>query len=271
MRQVKSAGMDRPEPLEAPFWSRSLQELRSQLGAGDQGMSDAVAQALLAPHGENVLHTERRRAVVLEYLAHFRNPLVLLLLAASAASTLLGDVTSFVVIALIVIGSVTLDFVQERRAANAAVRLRESVALSATVLRDGTARRLPASQIVPGDTVKLAAGDLVPADGRIVDSRDFFVRQSALTGESFLFDDLPPMSAWASGCRAASGAPIVEVPRGMLTECTQLRSGNIVTKVNGRTISCSADLVNTLLAWRSAPGTRIVVHRAGKDLAPGPE
>jgi Mg2+-importing ATPase len=180
---------DRPEP--APFWTLPLEELQTALGTSDRGLDEAAARTLRATHGENVLRVERRRAGALEYLAHFRNPLILLLLAASGASALLGDVASFVVIALIVLGSVTLDFVQEHRAANAALRLRESVALRATVLRDGEPLRLLASQIVPGDIVRLSAGDLVPADGRVVEARDFFVRQSALTGESFPVEKRP--------------------------------------------------------------------------------
>ncbi|MGN6527591.1 MAG: magnesium-translocating P-type ATPase [Burkholderiaceae bacterium] len=167
------------------FWTRPLQRQWDELRSSERGLGEAAARSLRAIHGDNVLRVERRRALAVEYLSHFRNPLVLLLLAASAASALLGDVTSFVVIGLIVLGSVTLDFVQEHRAATAATRLRESVAVRATVLRDGAPARLPAAQLVPGDVVRLAAGDLVPADGRVVEARDFFVRQSALTGESF--------------------------------------------------------------------------------------
>jgi len=168
-----------------PFWTVALRDLQAQLDADDRGLTTAVAQARRVTYGDNLLHGQRRRAAALEYLSHFRNPLVLLLLGASGVSAVLGDVTSFVVIALIVVVSVTLDFVQEHRAGNAAERLRQSVALRAAVLRDGQPTQLPASELVPGDVVQLAAGDLVPADGRVIAARDFFVRQSALTGESF--------------------------------------------------------------------------------------
>lgn len=182
---------EQPPSPPPPFWTRPLQELWTELGASERGLQSAAAAALRKTYGENLLHAAPRHGLALEFLAHLRNPLVLLLLAASGASALLGDVTSFVVIVVIVIGSVTLDFVQEHRAANAALRLRESVALRATVLRDGEYTQLPASQIVPGDMVQLSAGDLVPADGRIVEARDFFVRQSALTGESFPVEKTP--------------------------------------------------------------------------------
>jgi len=168
-----------------PFWTRTLDALQGELRTNPQGLSSSDAVARRATYGPNLLAVKRRRLLALEYLAHFRNPLVLLLLGASAVSAVLGDVASFAVIALIVVGSVTLDFVQEHRAGNAAERLRDSVALRSTVVRDGRAQRLPASELVPGDVVELAAGDMVPADGRVIEARDFFVRQSLLTGESF--------------------------------------------------------------------------------------
>ncbi|NCT83512.1 MAG: PDZ domain-containing protein [Comamonadaceae bacterium] len=80
------------------------------------------------------------------------------------------------------------------------------------------------------------------------------------------FDDVPPLTAWAAGRRETSGALVLTVPRGSLAERLQLRSGDIVTAMNGRPIGGSADLVNALLAWRMVAGTRIAVVRAGKEL-----
>jgi Mg2+-importing ATPase len=173
-------------PGVAPaFWQRSLPELWAELASSPAGLDSADAMARLAAHGENALGRRRRRPIVLDFLARLRSPLVLLLLAACGVSAWMGDATSAAVIAVIVLGSVTLDFVQERRAGDAAERLRASVALQASVLRDGKQSRLPATALVPGDVVLLSAGDMVPADGRVVQARDFFVRQSMLTGESF--------------------------------------------------------------------------------------
>jgi len=78
-----------------------------------------------------------------------------------------------------------LDAVQEHRAQQAAERLKVSVALMERVLRDGRETQIPAEQLVPGDVVLLAAGDLVPADGRILEAADFFVNESLMTGESY--------------------------------------------------------------------------------------
>ena len=112
-------------------------------------------------------------------------PLVIILLAASALSAFTGDVTSFFIIVVIVVMSVSLDFVQEYRAGQAAERLRQSVAVRAHVLRDGQPREMPVAELVPGDVVLLSAGDLVPADGRVLEAHDFFVNQALLTGESY--------------------------------------------------------------------------------------
>jgi Mg2+-importing ATPase len=176
---------DRAPAAATPFWTQPLPALCAELRSDAGGLEAAEAAARLAAHGENAIAGRRPRALVLDYLAHLRGPLVLLLLAACVVSALMGDATSAVVIAAIVLASVTLDFVQERRAGSAAERLRRSVALRSRVLRDGVPVDLPATALVPGDVVQLAAGDLVPADGRVLEARDFFVRQAALTGEAY--------------------------------------------------------------------------------------
>ena len=150
-----------------------------------EGLTSAAAAERLARVGPNQLAPPRRRALGLQFLTRFRNPLVLLLLAASVISALTGDVASFAIIVTIVLISVTLDFVQEHRAGQAADRLRASVALQASVLRDGALRQVPVAAIVPDDVVALAAGDLVPADGVVLEARDLFVNQALLTGEAY--------------------------------------------------------------------------------------
>ena len=174
-------------PGEAPeaFWTKPLADLLAALGAGPQGLTGDEAAARLKHHGRNVLTARRRRSLLVEFLARFGNPLVLLLIAASAISALTGEATIFVIISAVVLASVTLDFVQEHRAGQAAERLRQSVALSADVYRGGRLGQVPAAELVPGDVVHLSAGDMVPADGRVIEARDFFVNQSLLTGESY--------------------------------------------------------------------------------------
>jgi Mg2+-importing ATPase len=179
-------GMSQPAPVgSADFWSVSLASLQAELGASNSGLDDAEALRRLEVEGPNVLRPRRERAVVLQFLARFANPLILLLLAAATISAFTGDVASFVIIAVVVVLSVSLDFAQEFRAARAAESLRMSVALRALVLRGGRPAEIPAERIVPGDVVLLKPGGLIPADGRVLEARDCFVNQALLTGEPY--------------------------------------------------------------------------------------
>jgi Mg2+-importing ATPase len=173
------------------FWRLSLDALQKQLHCNLNGLNSEEAAARLVQYGPNVLHTRRKRALLIEYLSRFRNPLVLVLLTASGISAFTGEVTSFLIISLIVLMSVTLDFVQEHRAGQAAERLQQSVAVRISVLRDGAPKDLPVSAVAPGDVVLLSAGDLIPADARVVEARDFFVKQALLTGEPYPVEKHP--------------------------------------------------------------------------------
>ena len=170
------------------WWLKSPQALASELDAGNAGLSHAEARARLARYGPNTLALHPERSLVVEFLHRFRNPLVLILIAASVVSALTGQVASFVIITLLVLFSVTLDFVQEYRAGRAAERLRRSVQVHARVLRDGAEKDIPATRVVPGDVALLAAGDLVPADGILLEARDLHANQALLTGEPFPVD-----------------------------------------------------------------------------------
>ncbi|MBI3801306.1 MAG: magnesium-translocating P-type ATPase [Deltaproteobacteria bacterium] len=181
--------------MDLPFWQLPLASVLAQLGSGSEGLKSEEANTRLAQYGPNVFTTHRHRALVLEFLARFRNPLVILLLAASGISAFTGEVTSFFIISLIVLMSVTLDFVQEHRAGQAAERLKQSVAVRVSVQRDGKAQEVPVSKLVPGDVVLLSAGDLVPADGRVLEAKDFFVNQALLTGEPYPVEKHPGDSA----------------------------------------------------------------------------
>jgi len=175
----------------AEFWRSDLESLELELGTGTAGLDEAEAARRLATLGANVLRPARPRAIILQFLSRFGNPLVLLLLAAAAISAFVGDATSFAVIAVVVTLSVTLDFVQEYRAGRAAEGLRRSVALRATAVRGGHPIVILAEEIVPGDVILLEPGSLVPADGRIIEAHDFFVNQALLTGEPFPVEKRP--------------------------------------------------------------------------------
>ncbi len=175
----------------AEFWRSDLESLELELGTGTAGLDEAEAARRLATRGANVLRPARPRASILQFLSRFGNPLVLLLLAAAGISAFVGDATSFAVIAVVVTLSVTLDFAQEYRAGRAAEGLRRSVALRATAVRGGRRIDILAEEIVPGDLILLEPGSLVPADGRVIEARDFFVNQALLTGEPFPVEKRP--------------------------------------------------------------------------------
>ncbi len=168
-----------------PFWQLPVTALMEHLNSSPEGLSSAEAAARLIHFGPNLIHAERKRTLILQFLAKFRNPLVIILLTASALSAFTGDAASFLIITMIVFLSVTLDFVQEYRAGQAAERLRQSVAVRGLVVREGKPLEIPLAEMVPGDVALLAAGDLVPCDGRVLEARDFFVNQALLTGEPF--------------------------------------------------------------------------------------
>jgi Mg2+-importing ATPase len=161
------------------------------LESENAGLSESEARAAQYRCGPNSFESRKQQALLMRLLARFRNPLVLILLAASAISALTGDLTNFAIIFSMVLLSVTLDFVQEHRANRAAEKLRDSVALRARVSRDGRVQEIPVAEIVPGDVVFLSAGDRVPADGQLLDARDFFVNQGLLTGESYPVEKRP--------------------------------------------------------------------------------
>ncbi|MDD5181504.1 MAG: cation-transporting P-type ATPase, partial [Gallionellaceae bacterium] len=140
--------MDRPDIL---FWNLPTEALQSQLETLPAGLSQREARARSTRFGPNTLRVHGERALIVQYLGHFKNPLVLILLAASAVSALTGEVAGFVIIWAIVLLSVTLDFVQEYRAGRAAERLKQAVVVRATVLRDGQPRNIPMTELVPGD------------------------------------------------------------------------------------------------------------------------
>ena len=174
-----------------PWWLEPLSAEAADLATTATGLSGAEAKARLARFGPNLFRERQDKSLLLQYLSRFRNPLVAILIVASAVSAFTGEVTNFLIITGIVLLSVTLDFVQEYRANAAAEKLRRSVSVRATVVRDGKPLDVAVAEVVPGDVVLLSAGDLIPADGRVLEARDLFVRQAVLTGESYPVEKRP--------------------------------------------------------------------------------
>ena len=182
--------MQDPEPtFEAgrpqAYWCRSAEELLAQLGTSQAGLSEREADARLETYGLNSVASTQTVTTLRLLLRQVENPLVLILVFGACVSLLLQQWTDAIIILLIVAGSCLLAFTQEYRASAAMARLRDSLALRVTALRDGARRSLDARRIVPGDVIELSAGNLVPADGVVLECRDFLVSQASLTGESF--------------------------------------------------------------------------------------
>jgi Mg2+-importing ATPase len=148
------------------------------------GLTTDEANLRLAKFGPNEPATAKRSANLVQILILFANPLAIILLVASAISASLGEVINASIIVVMVLLSVALNFIQTYRSQRAVDRIRKEVAPAATVLRDGRWAEIPRREVVPGDVIKLAAGDLVPADADLVQARDLHAQQAALTGES---------------------------------------------------------------------------------------
>ncbi len=187
-----------PAIAKAQPWQQPLADLLLALDAAVTGLSAEQAALHLARYGPNELRPTRQRALVLQFLARFGNPLVLILLTAGIISALTGELRGAMVISAVVTLSVTLDFVQEYRARQAAERLRAQVAVRAAVVRDGRVADLLPQAIVPGDVIELSAGDLVPADARLLEGRDLFVNQALLTGEPYPVERRPQATTAAA-------------------------------------------------------------------------
>ncbi len=150
-----------------------------------QGLSNEEAEARSKQYGSNTVDTSKSKNDLLLFLSNFKNPLTLILLAATIVSFGTGEITNGGIILGIIMFSVLLDFFQQRQAGNAAENLKQIVKNTITVIRNGNEQQVMPELLCPGDIVLLNAGKIVPADARIIESSDLYINQSSLTGESF--------------------------------------------------------------------------------------
>lgn len=180
------------------YWSQPLDGLLAALHSTPDGLSTPDAGQRLEQLGPNVLEAREKATAVGLFLDQFKSPIILILLLATGVSAVLKDWVDALIILAIVLGSALLSLVQEYSANTAAEKLRAQVTIRATVLRDGRLQSIPAEEVVPGDVVLLSAGSLIPADGVLLESRDFYVNQAVLTGETFPVEKKPgPVTAQA--------------------------------------------------------------------------
>lgn len=178
-------------PDNQAWWLKPLAECQRELVADSSGLSHTEALSRLAKFGPNLFRDHQERSLFLQFIFRFKNPLIILLLVASTISAFTGETINFVIIMVMVLLSVTLDFVQEHRAGKAAESLRRSVSLRTTAMRDSKPLEVLVTDVVPGDIVLLSAGDMVPADGFVLEAHDLFVKQALLTGESYPVEKRP--------------------------------------------------------------------------------
>jgi len=167
------------------FWSVPAAELLDLLGTSENGLTDAEANLRLVNYGENIISAPRYSGDLRIFVSQFKSPIILILIFAALLSFFLRDATDALIILSIVLVSGLLGFWQERRAANAIDKLLAIVQTKTTMLRDGQQEEIAASEIVPGDIVILSAGANIPADCFILESKDLFINEATLTGETY--------------------------------------------------------------------------------------
>src|ERR1700722_8287241 len=160
------------------------EELLRELRTSPQGLTQTEAEERARTAGPNEVAQEKPQGWPVRLLKIMRNPLVILLGTLSAISFATGDARAGTVMAMMVALSVGLRFWQEARADAAAAKLKAMIHVTATVIRDGTAKEVPLRDLVPADVIQLSAGDMIPGDVRVLSSKDLFVSQGSLTGES---------------------------------------------------------------------------------------
>ena len=210
------------------FWSLAAADLLTTLKTTATGLTQAEAQNRLGDGAG--MQAQKPHPTLSLLLSQFRSPIILILIFSACLSLFLNDTVDAVIILAIVLISGLLGFWQERGAADAVQKLLQMVQVKATVQRDGKPCDVPTEEVVSGDLVLLHAGDIIPADCLILESRDLFVNEAALTGETFPVEKtagvLPPETALAQrtnslflGTSVVSGtAQAVAVRVGSATE-----------------------------------------------------
>jgi Mg2+-importing ATPase len=172
-------------PYDLPALAQaSTDTLYKQFASRIKGLTHHEVTKRLKQHGYNEIITDKPIPWYRRLFDNIRDPLSLLLLGLGIVAYTTGDYKAAILITIMLLLSIFLRFIQESRADSAAQKLKALVLTTATAFRDKGKKEVPLKTLVPGDIIELSAGDLVPADVRLLESRDLFVNQSALTGES---------------------------------------------------------------------------------------
>lgn len=166
------------------FWKKSEEELSKEFRTCPDGLSSLQAEEIRHEKGENILAEGKQKNIAAVFFSQFCDLLIIILLIAAGISMFSGNVESTIVIAAVLIMNAVLGTVQHVKAQKSLDSLKQLSSPVAKVLRDGTVTELPSREVVPGDIVMLEAGDMIVADGRILNNYSLQVNESALTGES---------------------------------------------------------------------------------------
>lgn len=166
------------------FYNKSSEEVLKELESSTDGLSEAQVTDHREKYGENKLQEKKKKSTLLVFAEQFKDLLVIILIVAALISIATGDVESTVVILAVITLNAILGTVQYVKAEKSLESLKKLSAPVAKVIRDGQQLEIPASELVVGDIIKLEAGDVVPSDGRLLESYSLKINESALTGES---------------------------------------------------------------------------------------
>ncbi|WP_244604608.1 MULTISPECIES: magnesium-translocating P-type ATPase [Mesorhizobium] len=192
---IGEAGQQSVSPQDGAYWSIETNDLLLRLETSVSGLASSEAASRLAKFGRNTLASTSSASALAVFVRQFRSPLVLILIFAACVSAFVGDGQEAAIIGAIVLASCVLSFTQEYGASRATEALKQRISRKAIVLRDGAECSVAAEDIVPGDVIRLSAGNLIPVDGIILDARDFNVSEAVLTGETFPAVKTPGRSA----------------------------------------------------------------------------
>jgi P-type Mg2+ transporter len=244
-----------PAVVEAAMMTGDDLLLKLQTVPG--GLTQVAAEERARTVGPNEVAQEKPQTWPIRLLKIIRNPLVILLTILSGVSFATGDARAGTVMAMMVVLSVGLRFLQEARADAAAAKLRAMIHVTATVVRDGMPKEIPLHDLVPGDIIHLSAGDMIPGDVRLLSSKDLFVSQGSLTGESLPVEKLHDVETKTvtsatelknicfMGTSVQSGTATAVV----VTTGVQTYFGSMARSITGERVQTSFDLGLNRFTW----------------------
>ena len=242
------------------WYQQTKEEILSQFQVTEQGLTSSRAEEILAEKGENVLEEGKRKSTLQVFLEQFCDLLVVILVIAALISMVSGNAESTVVILAVIILNAILGTVQHAKAEKSLDSLKSLSSPNAKVLRDGQKVEIPSAKVVPGDILYLEAGDLVVADGRILENYSLQVNESSLTGESTNVDksdgtlhtdcalaDRANM-VYSSGLVTYGRAVVLVTSTGMDTEIGKIAALMNATKEKKTPLQVSLDQFGSRLA-----------------------